>query len=525
MSFAKVFSAQTILLRPRIIDIEIDLSKGLHSFSLVGLASKEVDEAKDRVGAAIKNSGFTSPKQKNQKVVVSLAPADIKKEGPLFDVPIALAYLLATGDIIFNPKEKLFVGELALDGSVRAVKGILPIVSFAKKSGFEEVYVPIENADEALLVDGIKIYGVKNLREVIDHLNEKSIEDESGLEQEKTFSKLFPLQPKKIEEDFVEEIDIDFADVKGNETAKRGLEIAAAGGHNISMWGPPGTGKTMLARAFRHLLPSLSKDEQLEVTSIHSVAGELHQSLLTVPPFRSPHHTSSYVSLVGGGTIPKPGEVTLAHKGVLFLDEFPEFDRKVIDALRQPLEDRVVSISRAKGSANFPAHFILVAAMNPCPCGNFQSSEKECICSPITISRYQRKISGPIMDRIDMWVEVSKVKHNELMNKASGETTADIKSRVKSARKKQAERFKKHNLKISTNSEMNSKNLIALANLSSEAKKILDASASSLGISARGYHRIVKLSRTIADLENSAEIKKEHILEALQYRPKQMSNF
>ena len=526
MSFAKVLSAQTVLLRPHIINIEIDLSKGLHSFSVIGLASKEVDEAKDRVGAAIKNSGFTSPKQKNQKVVVALAPADMKKEGPLFDVPIALAYLLATGDIKFNPEEKLFIGELALDGSVRGVHGVLPIVKFAKDKKFKEVFVPFENADEACLVEGITVFGIKTLKECIDHLNEKKNKDDID-EVDIVVKKLFPLVHRisKEEKNFLVDIDVDFADVKGNETAKRGLEIAAAGGHNISMWGPPGTGKTMLARAFRHLLPELSLDEQLEVTGIHSVAGVLHEGLLRVPPFRAPHHTASYVSLVGGGTTPKPGEVTLAHKGVLFLDEFPEFDRKVIDVLRQPLEDKVVTVSRAKGSAHFPANFILVAAMNPCPCGNFQSREKECICSPITISRYQRKISGPIVDRIDLWVEVNKVKHVELMEKSFGETTKDIRTRIIEARKMQAERFMKHGLKIKTNSEMNSKNLIELANISSEAKKILDMSAASIGLSARGYHRVVKIGRTIADLSKSENLTKEHILEALQYRPKQQSQF
>lgn len=529
MSFAKVFSAQTVLLKPHIINIEIDLSKGLHSFSVIGLASKEVDEAKDRVGAAIKNSGFTSPKQKNQKIVVSLAPADIKKEGPLFDVPIALAYLLASGDIKFKSEGKLFVGELALDGSVRPVRGVLPIVKFAKEQNFSEVYVPIENAAEALLVEGIDVYGISNLRELVDHLNERNIDlDESGAEEEFVNKKLSPLEKNKNElltGQNILEIDVDFADVKGNETAKRGLEIAAAGGHNISMWGPPGTGKTMLARAFRHLLPELSLDEQLEVTSIHSVAGSLHSELLRVPPFRAPHHTASYVALVGGGTTPKPGEVTLAHKGVLFLDEFPEFDTRVIDALRQPLEDRVVTVSRAKGTAQFPAQFILVAAMNPCPCGNFQSKDKECVCSPIVISRYQRKISGPIVDRIDMWVEVSQVNHVELMEKAFGENTEDVRSRVVGARELQKKRFLQKGLKIKTNSEMNSKNVIACANLADSAKKILNLSATKMGLSARGYHRVVKLARTIADLAKSTEISDSHILEALQYRPKSFSSF
>jgi len=330
MSFAKVYSAQTSLLRAHIVDVEVDISKGLHAFTIVGLPDKGVEESRDRVSAAIKNSGFKSPKSKNQKVVVSLAPADLKKEGPVFDLGIALAYLLASDEIKFDPEKKIFLGELSLHGEVRPIRGVLPIVKVAKKKGYTEIFLPKENVAEGALIDGVSVYGVESLSHVLAHLVEG--EDHSPIEPEKQ-TEIKHIMPSYA---------VSFGDIQGQETAKRGLEIAAAGGHNIALFGPPGTGKTMLARAFASLLPPLSFDEVLETTSIHSIAGVLDDDLVTHPPFRAPHHTASYVSLVGGGTIPKPGEVTLAHFGVLFLDEFPEFERRVIDALRQPLEDRTV---------------------------------------------------------------------------------------------------------------------------------------------------------------------------------------
>ncbi len=514
MSFARVYSAQVHLLTGVIVTIEVDLSRGLHAFNVVGLPDKAVDEAKDRVSSAIKNSGFKSPKAQNQKIIVSLSPADLKKEGPSFDLPIALAYMLSSGDIEFDSEKKIFFGELGLDGTLRPIKGTLPLVQEAKKVGFEEIYLPIENAVEAALIEGVKIFGAKNLKEVVGHLDESNKNFEN-----KEISKI-EIQPKT--EIVYEEVfrGTDFSDIRGQEGAKRGLEIAAAGGHNIAMYGPPGTGKTMLARAFSAILPELSTDDVLEITGIHSIVGANRGELVCTPPFRAPHHTSSYVSLIGGGTFPKPGEVTLAHKGVLFLDEFPEFEKRVIESLRQPLEDNIVSISRARGSAIFPSNFILVAAMNPCPCGNTGSKNKNCVCKPSDLDRYKRKLSGPIMDRIDLWVSVGDIDYKKLGDVGTGEKSETIKERVKSAREIQKKRFENFERKIHTNSEMNVKDLSRVVKLKDEVRDLLDKSAESLGLSARAYHRVIKIAQTIADLENSLEINSNHILEAIQYRPK-----
>ncbi|MBA3733123.1 YifB family Mg chelatase-like AAA ATPase [Patescibacteria group bacterium] len=520
MSVAKIYSAQATLLNAKIIDIEVDLSRGLHSFSIVGLADKSVDESKDRVSAAIKNSGWKSPKNKNQKVVVSLAPADVKKEGPIFDLPIALAYLLSSGDIEAETKTRLFIGELSLDGNLRPIKGALPIAQKAKSLGFKEIFLPKENAEEASTIKGIKIFGADNLLDVVKHINTK----EAGEEETSIPHELIKTFVSKKKKKILKDIEVDFADIKGQESAKRGLEIAAAGGHNIIMYGPPGTGKTMLARAFTHLLPALSFEEMLEVTSIYSIGGMLATGLIEEPPFRSPHHTASYVSLVGGGANLKPGEVTLAHKGVLFLDEFPEFDKKVLESLRQPLEDREVTVSRAKGSVRYPAHFILVATMNPCPCGNYGVKGKDCSCSAQNIDRYKRKLSGPIVDRIDLWVEVSKVEHSKLTDaREMHEGTNKMKPRVEKARNIQAKRYA--GLKIKTNAELSSKDLVKEIKLSDKVKETLNTSAKQLDLSARSYHRIIKLARTIADMEGEKEIKENHILEALQYRPKKYQSF
>ncbi|MBI4155933.1 MAG: YifB family Mg chelatase-like AAA ATPase [Candidatus Zambryskibacteria bacterium] len=531
MAVSKIYAAQTTLLNAQIIDIEVDLSRGLHSFSIVGLANKSVDESKDRVSAAIKNSGWKSPKNKNQKVVVSLAPADVKKEGPLFDLPIALAYLMASEDIKADVEKRIFVGELSLEGNLRPIKGALPITQEAKRRGFKEIFLPKENAEEASSISGITVYGAEMLMDVVSHINTKRQPARAGGKEDSVTEKKFiphleikPFARKKKTKP-KREIEMDFADIKGQESAKRGLEIAASGGHNILMYGPPGTGKTMLARAFTYLLPTLSFDEMLEVSSIYSIGGLLSEGLMEHPPFRSPHHTASYVSLVGGGTNLKPGEVTLAHKGVLFLDEFPEFDRKVLESLRQPLEDRYVSVSRAKGSVKYPAHFILIATMNPCPCGNYGVKGKECICSALQIERYRHKLSGPIIDRIDMWVEVSKVEHQKLTDaRELHEGTSAMKPRVEKARKFAEARWKKNKLKIKTNAELSPKDLVKHIILSDKVKNVLNTSAKQLDLSARSYHRIIKLSRTIADLEGTEEISENHILEALQYRPKKYQN-
>ncbi len=515
MSFAKVYSAQTSLLSAHIISVEVDVSRGLHAFSIVGLPDKAVEESRDRVSAAIKNSNFESPKSRNQKIVISLAPADIKKEGPLFDIAVALAYLLSQDDIRFNPEKKLFLGELSLDGDVRRVSGVLPLVIKARGEGFTEVYVPGDNVAEAALVRGISVFGVRTLKELIEHLNEKKRDGEEAVVQRKIVA-----SPETVYEPTLPPHSVDFSDVRGQTTAKRALEIAAAGGHNLALWGPPGTGKTLLARALVGILPPLSFDDMLEVTGIHSVAGILKEHVVTHPPFRSPHHTSSYVSLVGGGTFPKPGEITLAHRGVLFLDEFPEFDRRVIESLRQPLEDRVVSVARVRGSAQFPADTLLIAALNPCPCGKWGSG-RACTCSPHILLHYQRKISGPVMDRIDLWTEVAPVAHEDLSHGSDGETSNTIRTRVLCARARQEERFK--NTTKRKNSDMNVRDLDTFAPLSKEVRNILNVSAKKLELSARAYHRVIKIARTIADLENTEHIEHHHILEALQYRPRMFS--
>jgi magnesium chelatase family protein len=507
MSFAKLKSAQTFLLKAHIIDIEVDISKGLHSFTVVGLPDKAVEEAKDRISSAIKNTGYKSPKSKNEKVVIALAPADLKKEGSSFDMAMAIGYLIASDDINCKDTNALFLGELALDGKVRPIRGTLPLVHLAKERGFTSVFLPLQNTNEAALVKGIDIFGVQNLKEVIDHLEERV--------------RLTPVTSKAKNISYqLASCEIDMRDIRGQELAKRGMEIAAAGGHNVALYGPPGTGKSMLAKAFAGILPPLSFEHTLEVTGIHSIAGVMNGSIIEEPPFRSPHHTSSYVAVIGGGANPRPGEVTLAHRGVLFLDEFPEFDRRVVESLRQPLEERSVSISRAKGSANFPAHFLLVAAMNPCPCGNYGFKGKPCVCAAHEIQKYKKKLSGPIIERIDIWLDVPRIDHEKLSsNNAAGEESNVVKSRVKKARLLQQKRLNGRN--AITNGEMSAKDLAEMVTVSSEGRKTLNSSAESLSLSPRVYHKIIKVAQTISDLDEKEIVDTPQTLEALQYRPKE----
>ncbi len=501
MSVARIFTVQPQVITGTIICIEADLSRGLHSFSIVGLAGKAIEESRDRISSAIKHSGFESPKSKNQKITISLSPADLKKEGPLFDLPIALAYLGASG-VLNIPREVIFIGELGLSGELRPVRGVLSVVQAAKAAGYKTVVVPEANKNEAALLSDITILAARTLLEVINHFD-TTREDH----------KIIKATPRTIIASTADpQNSVLLEDIKGQESAKRALIIAAAGRHNVLLVGPPGTGKTMLARAFQSLLPELTREELLEVVAIYSGSG-LAIDLCPTPPFRSPHHTASHTALVGGGANPKPGEITLAHHGVLFLDEFAEFERRSLDALRQPLEDKVVSIARVQGSAVFPADFILIAALNPYR-GQEDGTKNLARAMHET---YKQKISGPILDRIDLWVEVPHISHSTLSNlhRHEGETAA-AKNQILEARKIQQTRLEPRGIRY--NSSMTSRDIDYCISLSPEVVALLKVSAERLNLSPRSYHRLLKVTRTIADLDNKSDIEIKHVLEALQYR-------
>ena len=502
---AKVKTAAVVGLDGHLVDVEVDISSGLPALTIVGLPDAAVQEAKERVRAAIRNSGFTFPMK---RIVVNLAPADLKKAGPSDDLPMAMGILLSSEQVSADGSRAIFLGELSLDGSLRHTRGILPMVALAGEENIDTIIVPEVDAREASMIEGTKIIPVASLAQLVGYLQgEITIPEYKAGEAD--FNVYQPIMPIT-----------DLAEIKGQEHVKRALEVAAAGGHNVIMNGPPGSGKTLLARALPSILPPMTGEEALEVTKIYSVSGLLPTDtpMIRQRPFRSPHYTVSHAGLVGGGQWPRPGEISLSHRGVLFLDELPEFGHSLLEVLRQPLEDKVVTISRAQGTVTFPASFMLIGAMNPCPCGYYGDPFHKCTCSPGLVSRYQRRISGPFIDRVDIFIEVPHIDYDKLTDDRLGEPSASVQSRVNAARSLQLKRFQ--GTRLTGNADMTPAEIRGFCQVEEAAQGLLKAAMKQLYLSARAFHRVLKLARTIADLENSGIIKAHHVAEAIQYRPR-----